>query len=193
MTDEQVDELLKDLDRALAIEPSPSVLASARMRFEERRSRSSRIVWIPLAAAIVMAVSLVWYQLLPLAPMRPAPISSLPVAAALEPTPPSTTLPPDARSGRVQRRPPTRAQRAALTVTKDSGAGATVEPLVPPDELILIRGLLANARTDSVTTVIRTTDQVSEIVALPKLEPLKIAALEISPIERFRVDDRSAQ
>ena len=70
MNDKHVDDLLKDLDHALAVEPSPSVAASARMRFDEPRPRQGRIVWIPAGIVLALAGVAAWPMVLPTQPER---------------------------------------------------------------------------------------------------------------------------
>lgn len=53
MTDDRVDELLKDLDAALSVQPSPAVAASVRTRIADSRAAWT-MDWRPLAAAAAM-------------------------------------------------------------------------------------------------------------------------------------------
>ncbi len=62
MTDEErVDELLKDLEEALALEPSPSVAARVRTRTAAEPARGWRMVPHLSAAAVIVVVSAVSY------------------------------------------------------------------------------------------------------------------------------------
>jgi len=63
MTDERVDELLKDLDAALSVEPAPSVAARVRTRIDEPSAHGS-VGW-RLAVAAGMAATIVAYGVWP--------------------------------------------------------------------------------------------------------------------------------
>lgn len=58
MSDEHMDDLLRDLNRALSVEPSPSVAAKVRIRIGEgRASRTGWIGWATVAAMALVAVA----------------------------------------------------------------------------------------------------------------------------------------
>lgn len=65
MSDERIDELLKDLDEALDLQPSASVAARARTRIErlEGRARVKRRLTVAAALAVVTAGYGIWQRL----------------------------------------------------------------------------------------------------------------------------------
>jgi hypothetical protein len=112
MTDPQIDELLADLDRALAIEPSPSVAARVRTSLAGETNRSWFLMhWrgMAIGAAALVAVAAI---------VRPAfdqptvPSTLLAASAAEQPVPAPVGGPVATPAPRISTVPPSVARRA---------------------------------------------------------------------------------
>ncbi len=198
MTDEQVDELLADLDRALTVEPSPSVIAKVRVRVAPPSASwhgLRRAVAAVGGVAIASAAFLLWPH------PSAIPSSQVTLRGSLH-----SVGEPEAQTGAQvtsgRRVPPARARRTDVEVrlrpsTGDAGTGSiqrvnvaveTVTPgavdpevLVPPDQLMAVRQFL-QARSHTTAKLPRAEATFGEIAPLPTADLMEIAVLEIMPL-----------
>ena len=181
-TDERVDELLADLDRALAIEPSPAVAARVRTRVES--DASGWFGWrLSLAAAGVIVLAGVAYLAWP----RPSavPPDSPRIASSSSATPGSQ--PPahaPAQAGAPGAEPATRhAGAGARTAASTPVRHTTVEirepeVLVSPNQRIALEQLAAALKDGRLTT-----ESVAAANRPIVHEPLVVPSIVIEPFK----------
>jgi len=183
MTDHQIDELLAELDRALAVEPSPLVAARARLQAADAPARVSRLKWrIPMAlatAAAAVGICVLWVR------SRPAASASSVTVADV--------VPPIGRPSQATERQSTTVPNEARTIKPTAPEtpmtqAAPMEALVPPDQWNGILRMMARNKSlmrQNLTVVEGDLGGSGGLEELPALEPLTIAALEpLSPLSQ---------
>ena len=132
MNDRQVDELLSDLDRVLAVEPSPAVAALVRTRMERETATWFARDWRLAAAGIsiiAIAALLMWPRPLDVR-HSPATLASTPAAEAVGrsvPQNPVSTRRPIARTTSAHKMPASAVREPEVIVS--SGARIALEQL----------------------------------------------------------------
>jgi len=187
MTDQRIDQLLADLDSALAVEPSPLVVTKARLRSAEAPVPRLGWRWLPLAvgaAAITTAIYTYW--------PREA-VGPVPSASGAEVLP--SAAPEAARAGREFR--PSRSveqvvRRSAARITLEDAPSAPVEALVPGDQMAGVLHLLVR-RSSTLANSVPASNPFQPFDDLTPPEPLRIATLEITPLGSTRDDAESRQ
>jgi hypothetical protein len=178
MMDEHMDDILRELQAQLTVEPSPEFAAGVRARARHDDARSAWIAWRPMLAVAASAVLLagVW-----MARGRDrAPAAGSGAAAATEaarlpqpaaPTGASTPAPTGVSHAAPAARGPRRAVRAADREVTD------LEVIVPADQRVALRQLLVAVREGraSVPGAPSTVDEVTG-----ELKPL--VAIDVPPI-----------
>jgi hypothetical protein len=185
MNDERVDELLEDLDTALAVEPSPAVAASVRTSIARQPAagwfgrRWGLVAGMALAVVAIGAGYVVWPRAnQPAAPVQttalqgePAPISSAP----------PTMTPSRTASTPIPSTTPRRQARSLAAAPIHATAAAEHEPdvLVSPGIRIALAQLAAAVREGRIS-----------VEALPADRPFVLPAPIVIPatvIEPFKV------
>ena len=179
-TDQRVDELLADLDRALAIEPSPAVTARVRTRVEADASRWFGWGWLLAAAGVIVLAGAAY-----LAWPRPtaAPSSSFPIASSAPATPgaqPSTQRPaqtvapapePAMRHAGARATQPTPVRHTTVDVREP-------EVLVSPNQRVALEQLAAALKDGRLTT-----ESVAAANRPILHEPLVVPSIVIEPFK----------
>jgi hypothetical protein len=180
-SDQRVDELLADLDRALAIEPSPAVAARVRTRVETGASGWFGWRW-SLAAAGVIVLAGAAYLAWPRPSVAPPPDSSR-IAASASATPgsqPSAQAPAQAA---VRGAEPAMRHAGARTAAPTPVRHTTVEirepeVLVSPNQRIALEQLAAALKDGRLTT------ESMAAASRPIVhEPLVVPSLVIEPFK----------
>jgi hypothetical protein len=181
-TDERVDELLADLDRALAIEPSPVVAARARTRMKAASSGWPGWRWsLAAAGGVVFAAAayLAWPQP-PAVRSMSAPIASnaplTPGVQAPVQVPSESTAPlsaPAARQARARVAVPEPVRQTTVDVREP-------EVLISPRQRIALEQLAAALKDGRLTT-----DSVAAANQPIVHEPLIVPSMIVEP---FRAD-----
>jgi hypothetical protein len=169
MTDHQFDDPLKELETALAIEPSPAFAAGVRARVAGPRL-GAWFRWQEMAAAVIaLAVlsGLLW---------RPAQVGVRP--AAETPSAPVAVAAPSAAA--VAPAPARIARVAAVMPTSDKTR--ELEVLVPPDQAIALAQLLVACREGRQTLPPSSGPMFDEDGLLIAPEPIQIPAIPFDPI-----------
>jgi hypothetical protein len=182
MNDEQLDDALADLRAELSIEPSPEFAAKVRQQIDRAPARSFWNLWTWSAVAATCAVAFVagslWLRadrvvITPGAPTtEPVSVPSLaqsttPMLTPTAPTPRPTVKPAAVRAA------------AATTVLE----GPDLKVLVPPDQLIAIRQLMAAVRAGSVKEMPETQTVIDPITGeLIKPKPIEIPLIIVEPL-----------
>lgn len=181
MTDERVDELLADLDRALTVEPSPSLNTKIRMDLAHgprrwlmlRRSAAAGGGVATALATLLLLVHSRDVREMPraelVAPERQYVSATRPRADGPSADATSRVLPASAH-GRV------RLVEAQLPLRHEPGV------LVPRDQLAAIHRLLLDARSEGASMIAPAEEMFGEIAPLASPGVLEIAALEIVPL-----------
>ena len=178
--DERIGELLADLDRALAVEPSPAVAARVRTRME-----ASTFAWLgwrwSIAAASGIVLSAVAYFAWPQPTVGPSVpvqvvVTALPTPAAEPlprvPSPAAAPLPtPAERMVRAESAEPGGARRASSDVREP-------EVLVSPSQRIALEQLAAALRDGRLTT-----EAVAAANQPSAPEPLIVPSMVIAPFQ----------
>ena len=177
MTNDRLDDPLKALEAALAVEPSPAFAASVRARVAESGNRPMWLGWQGLAAAAVIMLAafgaVVWRA--SVGDVRTVPhgaeaeFTGVPVAGASGPA--------------VVDRATAAARPAPIDAPNIRTAVARApEVLVPPDQAIALNRLLAGLRER------RTADsgaaEASGVVIeeLPQIIPVRLEPIKIDPL-----------
>ena len=175
MTDHQIDDPLKELEAALAIEPSPAFAAGVRARVAESR-RAAWLTWQELAPAAVVVVAVLGGFLWRAGQVRvqPAAVGTPNAPAAM-----AARIAPDVPVARIASPDkPVSADRAAVRVTTP----AAPEVLVPPDQAMALNRFLAGLRARA--TAERQSADLSPVVLeeLPRINPVRIELITIDPL-----------
>lgn len=143
MSDKQVEALLDDLARQLAIQPSPELVPRVRAKVYGSGQSPARVLGWPavvavtvLLAAVAMGVAPGWqHGTADLVVTDPKQTSAPAIIA-----PPATVVAPRPFRGRAGARKPARTS---------ASTAANLEVIVPPDQSIALRRILAAMRTGS--------------------------------------------
>jgi hypothetical protein len=176
MTDKHVDELLADLDRALALDPSPSVAASVRARIEGRPVASwFGLHWQLAAAAAGVVVLVAGYVAWPRSAEPPAPAQT--IASHTVETPAATVPAPPAVTTSAR---PMRATRSTRPTTAPTTAAVEHEPevLVSPSQRIGLAQLAAALREGRISA-----DAIPPDGPIVLPDPIVIPIVVIEPIK----------
>ena len=188
MTDRHLDEALKDLQADLNVTPSPEFAAKVRQRIEQAPATSSWTVWAWVGVAGTCAVA----AIIAAAMWRggqhdavsPGP-ATLAEARPIVPAPPSKA----ARSVPVEPAPAvgatgTAAARvAAAPAVQGAVRRAEPEVLVPPDQLIAIRRLMASVRAGTLTNAPAAPTLIDpETGELIPPKPIEIPLITVDPL-----------
>jgi hypothetical protein len=154
MNDERVDELLEDLDTALAVEPSPAVAARARASFAAQPVGGSiRWRWGFVAGAALAVVAIgVGYAVWPRANQPAAPVRTTAQQREAVPAPvssaPRTVTPRPAAAAPIPPAAPRRRARSVTAAPIQAVAAAEHEPevLVSPGIRIALAQLAGAIR-----------------------------------------------
>ena len=150
MTDEHFDQAFERMRTELNVTPSPEFVAKVRRHNEQLPSRSAWSLWTWAGAtatcAAVVIAAVVWRS--------PAPESRAQMRAQVvrDPAPPSAAQNPGGTAAVPQAPVVTRAVRTGSAPAPKPAIVATpasteLDVLVPPDQLIAIRQLMASQRT----------------------------------------------
>jgi hypothetical protein len=186
MSDARVDDLLRDLETELSIEPPPQLVARVRARIDDR-SRSTTLIpaWAGMALALLMTAIA-----LGIAPDRQTGSSS---SAPSRTSPPQlarvTDMPAPLAESRAwdERVPgapvgrPGRAPSVAAAPTPEIPV-KTVEVLVPLDQATALRRILVAMRTGRSPVPPATPQAVDAEGRLPAPEAIGIPQIMIQPI-----------
>jgi hypothetical protein len=176
MTDTHTDDVLKDLEAALAVTPSPEFAEGVRARIHRESSR--RRVWpvwamAGLAAAAAIVVTIAW-------PRREAVPAAVAVTAAHEPTPIVSAPPPVAPAVEARPAVTTAAPRASHAVARRAAAP---EVLVPPDQALALQALMVGLRDGTIDAASLATPPPDASVPLAPAPKIEIVPIVIPPID----------
>jgi hypothetical protein len=186
MTDERLDDALKDLRAELMVTPSPEFAAKVRERIERAPARPFWTVWTWAAVASTCGVAVVagalWLRsdrgiVTPAAPTTDRP-SATSLTQHMPTATPTTSTTPATRPGSGTL---TRAATRPARVT----AKATSEPevLVPPDQLIAIRRLMAAVRNGAQPNMAPSPMLIDpDTGELIPLKPIEIPLITVDPL-----------
>ena len=152
MTDEHLDEALNDLRAELSVTPSPEFAAKVRERIEQAPAKSSWNVWAWAGVAATCAVAViavaVWRGGRTETPARTESAASSNVGRAFRPGETGGAEAPARTEGIVPSDVgrPFRAGGSPAPIVHAVARRAEPEVLVPPDQLIAIRRLMAAVR-----------------------------------------------
>ena len=179
-TDERVDELLADLDRALAVEPSPALAARARTRMGAATSAWLGWRWSLAAGAVIVLAGAAYFawpqpsavrstsaQVVPNAPATPGaqPSAQVPSQAA------SPVAAPAVRQARARAAGPNPVRHATAEVREP-------EVLISPNQRIALEQLAAALKDGRLTT-----ESVAAANQPIVQEPLIVPSMIIAPFE----------
>jgi len=177
MTKQQFDDPLKELEAALAVEPSPAFAARVRARVTEPRSRRVWLRWQGMAAAAVMGLAVlgaVAWQ------VKVGEVRTPPLQTAVELTGPAvagiTAPAPMDRATAVAQALPTDAPRIQPAVAP------APEVLVPSDQAIALNRLLAGLRERRTATASAAESAAVVIEELPQIIPVRLEPIKIDPL-----------
>jgi hypothetical protein len=185
MTDERVDELLKDLDAALSVQPSPSVAARVRIRIDQPSGRRvgawRQLTTVATLVAVAAVTYGVWRR------VEPASGDEPPQALATQALPaittgsaPSRRQPGDSVDGpsHLATRVVPAQRRAGLAAPVRAAEPREPEVIVSPQVRLAFEQLQAAARSGRLTAESFASTQ-------PAFEPVVLTptAIEIRPLE----------
>lgn len=181
MTDEHLDKALKDLQAELTVTPSPEFAAKVRERIEQVPAKSSWNVWawsgVAATCAVAVVAVVVWRGgrqedsgARPLTLAQAQPIATTQPPAASQPVPVEPSVTPSVRA-------------TAAPVVHATAGRAEPEVLVPPDQLIAIRRLMAAVRAGSMTTMAASPTLIDpDTGELIPLRPIEIPLITVDPL-----------
>ena len=178
-TDERVDELLADLDRALTIEPSPALAARARTRMGAAAPAWLGWRWALAAGAVIVlagATYVAWPQPSAVRSTSAQVVPNAPATAGAQPRAqvPSLAAPvaaPAVRQARARAAGPNPVRHATAAVREP-------EVLVSPNQRIALEQLAAALRDGRLTT-----ESVAAANQPIVQEPLIVPSMVIAPFE----------
>lgn len=193
MNDERVDQLLQDLDAALAVEPSPALTAKVRRRIDdaERSTWGASRRWAIATAGVVAAFGAA-YLTWPRPVHEPLPADRIAAAeiAHQSPLPPSVQAPEHREE--LSPRPriaelPVHSRRAPAEATIRAVVTAAAEPevIVSPSVRLGLEQLQRGVAAGRITTESFATERVSiePRMVTPTVIEIKSIALAAVPVE----------
>jgi hypothetical protein len=177
MTYHTFDDPLKELEAALAVEPSPAFAARVRARVAETRSRPVWLGWQGIAAAAVVVLAVVgvvaWH-------VRAGDARNLPHRAAVE-----SAGVPVAGIGvpvHVDRATPVARVPAIEVPSVRTAVVQTPEVLVPSDQAMALNRLLAGLRERRATAAAAAEAPLVLLEELPQISPVRLEPIKIDPL-----------
>jgi len=172
MTDDRMDETLKDLERMLAVEPSPEFAAGVRARVG--KSTAPRHEWaFAVTAGLAAAVVIVLVLALSISRGR-TPATDVAVARTPAPVPTAASPVPVKSTPSVA--------RATKTEAVVASRPSTPEVIVPPGQAAAIRALVAGLNDGTIDPGSLATPPPDATVPLVPVEEIVIAPIVILPL-----------
>jgi hypothetical protein len=175
MTKQQFDDPLKDLEAALAVEPSPAFAARVRARVTGPRNRRAWLGWQGLAAAAIVALAVVgaglWRASI-------SDVRTLRTVAVVAEVPAASGV---ASAAVVAKSIASVKVLPVATSRPSAGHAPSPEVLVPPDQAIAVNRFLAGLR-ELKTARLAAEAPVVVLEELPQITPVRIEPIRIDPL-----------